>query len=245
MGERLAGRRAVVTGAASGIGAASVRLFRAEGANVLAVDLPGRPWEDLGEGPRLETSVAEPDAPERILAAARKELGGLDILFNNAGIGRSALAANMTDADWDEVLSVNLRAVFRLARAAIPALIESSSGRIINTSSVMAEGTDYGLAAYCAAKAGVAGLTRSLAFELGKHAVTVNYLLPGAIRTGMTRPLWEARPDVAEVWAKKAALRRLGEPEDLARAALFLASDDAAFVTGHGLVVDGGLTLRV
>jgi 3-oxoacyl-[acyl-carrier protein] reductase len=111
--------------------------------------------------------------------------------------------------------------------------------------SVMAEGTDYGLAAYCASKAGVAGLTRTLALELGKFNITANYLLPGAVRTGMTAPLWTARPDVADIWAKKSALRRLGEPMDLAKAALFLASDDGAFVTGHGLTVDGGLMLRV
>jgi NAD(P)-dependent dehydrogenase (short-subunit alcohol dehydrogenase family) len=123
--------------------------------------------------------------------------------------------------------------------------VKSQAGRIINIASVTAEGTDYGLAAYCAAKAGVAGLTRTLALELGKHGVTANYLLPGAIRTGMTSPLWNARPEVADIWAKKAVLRRLGEPIDLARAALFLASDDGGFVTGHGLVVDGGLTLRI
>ncbi|MGE3248854.1 MAG: SDR family NAD(P)-dependent oxidoreductase [Hyphomonadaceae bacterium] len=245
MSDRLKGRRAIVTGAASGIGAASVKLFRAEGANVLAVDLPGREWADLGPGPSLQMDIALEEAPDRIMAAARAELGGLDILFNNAGVAGNALAADLSDAEWDRIVSVNLRAAFRLSRAAIPALIESSSGRIINTASVMAEGTDYGLAAYCASKAGVAGLTRSLALELGKFGVTANYLLPGAIRTGMTSPLWNARPDVAGIWAKKAALRRLGEPIDLARAALFLASEDGGFVTGHGLVVDGGLTLRI
>lgn len=109
----------------------------------------------------------------------------------------------------------------------------------------MARGTDYGLAAYCASKAGVAGLTRTLALELGKFGITANYLEPGAIRTGMTQPLWDARPEVADIWAKKSPLRRLGQPIDLARAALFLASDDGGFVTGHGLVVDGGLTLRI
>ena len=134
---------------------------------------------------------------------------------------------------------------FRLCRQAIPLLVKSPAGRIISTASVMAEGTDYGLAAYCASKAGVGGLTRSLALELGKHGVTANYLMPGAIRTGMTGPLWDQRPDVAEIWAKKSVLRRLGEPMDLAKAALFLASDDAGFVTGQGLAVDGGLTLRV
>ena len=101
------------------------------------------------------------------------------------------------------------------------------------------------MSAYCASKAGVAGLTRTLALELGKFKITANYLLPGAIRTGMTSALWDARPDIADIWANKSALRRLGQPDDLAKAALFLASDDGAFVTGHGLNVDGGLMLRV
>jgi NAD(P)-dependent dehydrogenase (short-subunit alcohol dehydrogenase family) len=243
---RLEGRSAIVTGAASGIGEASAALFAREGAHVLAVDVPGK---FRGESPervaRFEADITEDDAPARIVAAAVAHGGGLDILFNNAGVSNNALAKDMTDEAFDRVHAVNLRAVFRLSRAAIPALLNSKAGRIINTASVMAEGTDYGLAAYCASKAGVAGLTRSLALELGKHAITANYLMPGAIRTGMTGPLWDARPEVADIWAKKAVLRRLGEPIDLARAALFLASDDGGFVTGQGLAVDGGLTLRV
>lgn len=245
---RLRDRRVIITGAASGIGLASARLFAAEGARVLATDLPGKGLPEIAAAigcASVEADVAAPDAPHRLIDAAVSAWGGLDVLFNNAGVAASVPAQSMSDEDWDRVMAVNLGAVFRLCRAAIPHLIGSPAGRIINTASVMAEGTDYGLAAYCASKAGVAGLTRTLALELGKHCVTANWLLPGAIRTGMTGPLWDARPDLAEIWAKKAALRRLGAPEDLARAALFLASDDAAFVTGHGLVVDGGLTLRV
>lgn len=246
MTDRLAGKIAIVTGAASGIGAASAALFAREGAKVLAVDRPGAFRAEPAEGlVCLEADLARTESPARIVQAALDLGGGIDILFNNAGISNNVLAAQMTDEDWDRVFAVNIRAVFRLTREAIPHLIQSRAGRIISTASVMAEGTDYGLAAYCASKAGVGGLTRSLALELGKHGVTANYLMPGAIRTGMTSVLWDARPDVAEIWAKKSVLRRLGDPMDLAKAALFLASDDAAFITGQGLAVDGGLTLRI
>ncbi|NWH09573.1 MAG: SDR family oxidoreductase [Alphaproteobacteria bacterium] len=220
---RLAGKAAIVTGAGSGIGRASAQLFAAEGAEVLAVDLPGR---GLGEAHRdvlrisiLEKSVADADAPASIIGAALTLFGRLDILMNNAGVAVNAPAEATSDADWERTLAVNLTAPFRLCRAAIPHLKASGAGRIINVASVMAEGTDYGLAAYCASKAGVGGLTRTLALELGKFGITANYLLPGAIQTGMTMPLWEVRPDVAALWAKKAALKRLGVPADLARGA--------------------------
>jgi NAD(P)-dependent dehydrogenase (short-subunit alcohol dehydrogenase family) len=241
---RLDGRSAIVTGAASGIGRASAELFAAEGASVLAVDRPGTDLAFEGDIAPLYADVTADDAPQAIIAFAVERFGRLDILFNNAGVGSNALAAEMTDEAWDGVQAVNLRAVFRLCRAAIPHLIASPAGRIINTASVMAEGTDYGLAAYCASKAGVLGLTRTLALELGKHGVTANALLPGAILTGMTQASFE-RPEVAQAWAKKSVLRRLGQPIDVARVALFLASEDAGFVTGQAIAADGGLTLRI
>ena len=242
---RLAGRRAIVTGAASGIGRAAAELFASEGASVLAVDRPEAELHFTSSDIRpLGLDITGQDAPREIVETAIASFGGLDILYNNAGVGHSKPAAEMSDEAFDHVLAVNLRAVFRLCREAIPFLIQSDHGRIISTSSVMANGTDYGLTAYCASKAGVLGLTRTLALELGKHGVTVNAVLPGAIATGMTKASFD-QPEIAAVWAKKSVLRRLGQPVDVARVALFLASDDAGFVTGQALAADGGLTLRI
>ena len=244
---RLDGRAAIITGAASGIGKASAQLFASEGANVLAIDRPEKPIAELhAEHSRisvLEQDVTDDDAPGNIVSTAIERYGRLDILFNNAGISRRAIVGEQTEEDWNLTLSVNLTAQFRLATAAVPHLKESPAGRIVNTASVMARMTDYGLAAYSASKAGVAGMTRALALDLGKFGITANFIEPGAIQTGMTQAAFQD-DDIAAVWAKKAALRRLGEPIDIARAALFLASDDAGFVSGHGLTVDGGLTLR-
>ena len=244
---RLQGRAAIVTGAASGMGRACASLFAENGAKVLAVDRPGTDLAGTAqsqEGIRvLSADIAEPGAPDRIVAHAMKELGRLDILMNNAGVSHRAPVEEMKEEDWDRVLGVNVRAQFLLCRAAIPHLKTSGAGRIINVASVMAEATDFGLAAYCTSKAGVAGLTRTLALELGKFGITANYIEPGAIQTGMTAKAF-ADPHIAEVWAKKSPLKRLGQPIDIARGALFLASEDGGFVTGHGLRVDGGLMLR-
>ncbi|HEX7758298.1 MAG TPA: SDR family NAD(P)-dependent oxidoreductase [Caulobacteraceae bacterium] len=242
---RLTDRAAIVTGAASGIGRASAELFAAEGAKVLAVDRPGSnlTFNDASIE-TLAVDLAGADAPARVIGRALEAFGQLDVLYNNAGVAANALAAQMTDEAWDRVQDVNLKAVFRMCREAIPHLVKSPAGRVISTASVMANGTDYGLAAYCASKAGVVGLMRTLALELGKYGITANAVLPGAIRTGMTAASF-AEPAIADVWAKKSVLRRLGEPIDVARVALFLASEDGGFVTGQAIAADGGLTLRI
>jgi 3-oxoacyl-[acyl-carrier protein] reductase len=244
---RLEGKSAIVTGAGSGIGLATARLLASEGANVLAVDLPtSRLLEEHAGAERIVTltaDIAAEGAAQPIVGEAVTRFGALDVLVNNAGTGSNALAEVLPIAEWDRVFSVNIRGMFLLCQAAIPELRKRDAGRIINVASVMAEHTDYGLAAYAASKAGVAGLTRTLALELGKFGITANYILPGAIYTGMTRQNFD-QEHIRQVWEKKAALRRLGQPIDIARGILFLASEDGGFVTGHGLVIDGGLTLR-
>ena len=236
---RLAGKRALVTGAASGIGQAAVRRFREEGAQVLAVDRSlGAAGEDV-----VEIDLTAAGAPAEVAAKAQAALGGLDILVNNAGVGTSALFEDTTDDMWDHTFAVNSRAPFLLARACLPMLKASKAGRIINTGSVMSERTDKGLTAYTASKHAIAGMTKALALELGKFGITANFVMPGAIATGMTRESF-ADPKIRAVWEKKSPLRRIAEPIEIAHGMLFLASDDASFVTGTGLLIDGGLTLR-
>jgi NAD(P)-dependent dehydrogenase (short-subunit alcohol dehydrogenase family) len=236
---RFAGSRVLVTGAADGIGAATVAAFLGEGARVLAVDVnPPR-----GDAPacRFETlDVTGADAPEQLVAAAERELGGLDVLVNNAGICEVAPLASTSDDTWDRVLDVNLRAMFRLSRTALPLLQQSEAGRVINIASVSARFANEGMGAYTASKHGVAGLSKSLAAEWGREGITVNYILPGAIVTGITRELRDADEAFRTFWENKSPLGRWGEPVDVARAILFLASRDADFITGHGLAVDGG-----
>ena len=244
---RLQGKTAIITGAGSGIGQATAQLFASEGASVLAVDRPQSAILAVHQGVEGVTpfamDITDDGAPDAIVSAAVSAFGGLDIIMNNAGTGSNALAEILPIDEWDRVINVNLRATFLLCQRAIPELRARGKGRIINVASVMATRTDYGLAAYCASKAGVAGLTHTLALELGKWGITANYILPGPIYTGMTRQSFD-KDFIKQVWEKKTAVRRLGQPIDIARGALFLASDDSDYVTGHGLTIDGGLTLR-
>lgn len=242
---RLEGRRAIVTGAASGIGRASAELFASEGAQVLAVDRPGANLTfDHPAITALGQDISEDGAPAAIVGKAVETFGGLDIVYNNAGVSGSTPVGDTSDEAFDRQISINLRAAFRISRDAVPHLVKSGVGRLIFTASIMARHTDNGLVAYSASKAGVVGMMRTFALELGRQGVTANAILPGAIATGMTAASF-VHDDIAALWAKKAALKRLGQPIDIARAALFLASDDGGFVTGQALGVDGGLMLRV
>ena len=240
----LEGRRAVVTGAADGIGAATARRLHAEGVSLVAVDLNEAGLAALAADTGATTVVADvtaEDTPARIVAAAG---GALDILVNNAGVVAQGGVADQPIDEFRRVQSVNVDATFRITQACVPLLKASDQGRIVNIGSIMSTLADVGNIAYAASKHAVAGLTKSMALELGPFGITANYVQPGAIVTGITRGPFEAMPEFAELWRKKAALGRLGQPEDIANAIAFLVSADGAFVSGHGLVVDGGALPR-
>jgi 3-oxoacyl-[acyl-carrier protein] reductase len=226
---KLAGRRAIVTGAASGIGAATVKRLRADGAEVIAVDR---------DGDGLVADVATAEGLASIVAAAGDRL---DILINNAGVCPVAPLAELNDALWQGGFDVNVTAPFKLARALAPLLAKSIAGRIINTGSILASYGDANLVAYSASKHAILGLTRALANELGPMGITVNCIQPGAIVTGMTQPMFDSRPESADYYRGRSPLGRLGQPEDIADVFAFLASDDARFITGQGIMVDGGV----
>jgi 3-oxoacyl-[acyl-carrier protein] reductase len=228
----LEGLRAVVTGASSGIGAATAARLASEGAAVFGVARDGHA--------DLIIDVAAPGASEAIVAAAIARLGGIDILVANAGISSFTPLDGHSDAAWDDTIAINLSSVFRLCRAALSALKASARGRIITIGSVMSDHGDAGMVAYAASKHGVLGLTRSLATELGSFGITANCIQPGAILTGITAPAFAAMPEFETMWRDKAALKRIGTPDDIAGVIAFLASDDARFVSGHGITVDGG-----
>lgn len=247
MAGRIEGRIAIVTGAASGIGRAVGERFLEEGAKLVAVDKDGdaldAAYPDEARLLRIVVDVTDAAAPPRIVAETLAAFGGLDILVNNAGVVDFAGATEASDESWERTMATNVTAVFRLTRAAIPHLVRSGHGRIVNTASILALDGGAGVIAYTASKHAVAGLTKSLALELGSRGVTANYVLPGAILTGITRAGFAADPALRQRHADASALGRIGMPEDVAPAFLFLASDEAAYITGHGLVVDGGTVI--
>lgn len=239
------GRRVLVTGAADGIGRGTALAFLAAGASVMAVDSNAVALEALAaSGMRvLAQDVSAADAPARIEALIA-EAGGLDVLVNNAGICPVSRLEDTPDEVWDRVLDVDLRAMFRLCRMALPWLRRSAAGRIVNIASISALLANEGMGAYTAAKHGVAGLSKSLAAETGRDGITVNYIIPGAIVTGITREAVANDAGFRDFWVAKSAVGRWGEPRDIANAILFLAAPESSFITGHGLVVDGGASTK-
>jgi NAD(P)-dependent dehydrogenase (short-subunit alcohol dehydrogenase family) len=245
--DRLAGKVAIVTGGGSGIGRAIVDLYAANGAKVLAVDLPGRDWQVHFKGNArvkcLDQDVTAKEAPAAIVATAVEEFGGIDILVNNAGIAIGAQFEETTDEQWERILAINVTSIFRLSKAAVPHIKARGGGRIINLGSIMSNTAGPNLAAYGTTKHAVAGLSKGMAVDLGKYRITVNYLQPGSIWTALSAPFMND-PDFRKYWEAKAPMGRIGDPEDVAAAALFLATDEAKFVSGAGLAVDGGAAIN-
>jgi len=234
--DRLRGRKAIVTGAGSGIGAATAARLRADGALVFTADIQG----DVDSVADLTT----PDANARLIAQAVAAMGGLDTLVPCAGISAFHPLEGHDDAYFQRVFDVNVVSVFRLIRDAVPHLKAAGNGRIVTIGSTTSSHGDEGLCAYSASKHAVLGLTKSVAAELGPFGVTVNCVQPGAIATPMTAPAFTQMPEFRTFWENKAPLRRLGQPEDIADVIAFLCSDDARFMSGHGVWVDGGAMVR-
>ena len=235
---------ALVTGASRGIGAAIAQELAARGYTVIGTatsdDGAARISAALapvgGRGVKLD--VTDGAAVDALVDSLVKQHGGLHVLVNNAGITRDTLAMRMKDDDWDAVLDTNLKAVFRVSRAAIRPMMKQRFGRIISITSVVGASGNPGQANYAAAKAGVAGMTRALARELGSRGVTVNCVAPGFIATDMTAALGEEQQ---KALAGQIPLGRLGAPADIAAAVAYLASPEAGYVTGQELHVNGGM----
>ena len=236
----LNGQIALVTGATRGLGAAIAAALKAQGATVIGTATTQQGTEKIGAQGLIGVvlNVTDGQACQTLIDNIVQEHGALHILVNNAGITRDTLAMRLKDEDWDAVLDTNLKAVFRLARAAIKPMMKQRQGRIINITSVVGASGNPGQANYAAAKAGVAGMSRALARELGSRGITVNCVAPGFIDTDMTAQLGEAQQ---QALLSQIPLGRLGKPDDVAQAVAFLASPQADYITGQELHVNGGM----
>jgi 3-oxoacyl-[acyl-carrier protein] reductase len=240
---RLSGKVALITGGARGIGRATAQAFAAEGARVIVADVDAEAAEatarELGQGAiGLGLDVANAESVKSVVATALSRAERIDVLVNNAGITRDASLLKTSDAAWESVIAVNLSGTFLMTREVAAHMVARGSGAIINASSVVGVYGNFGQTNYVATKSGVIGMTRVWARELGRKGVRVNAIAPGFIATDMTAKMPE---DVLDGMKKKTPLGRLGQPEDVARAYVFLASDDASFINGQVLGVDGGL----
>lgn len=247
----LHGQKALITGAAGGLGQAMAHMLAEAGASLVLTDIRQEALENLAENLRSAYPDAGPmhvwaapldniEALEYIVPKADELTGGIDILLNNAGITRDCMGYKMTDEAWDQVIAINLTAGFRLCRAAVKSMTQRQYGRIINTASIVAVTGNMGQTNYCASKAGLIGMTKAFALETVTRGVTVNAIAPGFISTPMTAQIPEA---VIEKITAKIPAQAFGKPEDIAAAALFLASREASYITGQTLHVNGGMVM--
>jgi NAD(P)-dependent dehydrogenase (short-subunit alcohol dehydrogenase family) len=248
-GGRLAGKVALVTGAGSGIGQTAARRFAEEGARVAAADVRGdaarETASELEGAIAVELDVTSGSSVEAGLAAVVEAFGGLDVVVNNAGVTIVGATHEISEDDWDRELDTNLKSIYLVSKAAWPLLRERGGGAIVNTASIAGLWAIPADAAYCASKAGVIMLTKCMALDGAKAAIRVNCVCPGFTETPMIEVYFAAQPDPAESrrFAERLhPLGRLGRPRDIADAMVYLASEEAAWVTGAALVVDGGLT---
>lgn len=246
MADRFHGKVAIVTGAASGIGEATARRLVAEGAKVALVDREEALLEEVAKSlpanqVMIETAdVSDSRAVDGMVAAVVDRFGRLDVIVNNAGVHDGGDPASITDEKWRKVMSTDIDGVFYGCRAALPHL-EKTNGSIVNTASVSGTGGDWGMSPYNAAKGAVVNLTRALALDLGKKGIRVNAVCPGLTRTGMTEDMMDDKKLLAK-FAERIPLGRVCEPQEVAAVIAFLASDDASFMTGANVAVDGGVS---
>ncbi len=241
----LNGKTALVTGATGGIGNAIAKALSAQGAVVTVSGTRQEALERLagelgGRAVALPCRLEDPAAIEALIKAAEAAMGSVDILVHNAGVTRDGLVARMRDEDWQEVIDIDLTAAFRLARAVLRGMMRRRWGRIVNVGSIVGITGNPGQANYVAAKAGLVGLTKVLAAEMAPRNITANCIAPGFIDTPMTQVLSDK---LRELVLSRVPLGRLGRPEEVAAAIAFLASDEAAYITGHTLHINGGLAM--
>ena len=248
---QIKGKTAIITGAAGGIGRATVRRFVGEGAQVVAADIQGEGAEETARIVGADypdaviahtVDVSRSDQVERLISETVSHFGRLDIIFSNAAIMRDGSVVNLPEADWDALFNANVKGAFLCGKYGIPAIRQSGGGSFIITASANSFYAESDIAGYCATKGAVLQLARAMAIDHGPEGIRVNCICPGWIETAMSQPFLEENPEGREFAGKIAPMGRIGQPEDVAEVALFLASEASRFVTGAAYNVDGGWT---